>query len=279
MQHSHPLDDLEILKSKVISRPDDVEAICELADAYADQNRWSEAIGQYQIAIRLDAVNSDLHNDLGIAYEEVGRLEDAESAYRQAIALNPKNSMPHYNLGTLYEKQQRISKAVQAYRDCLQHSTDSNERSEVRKKIVGLTSETSTGQSRLAYRLAAGVMFLTIGISVMSGLIAGLSFIILFSGGVDFVLAVGLFQFRPGARGFTLFRATLGAIAVSLLAFTGNDPSAALVTSINVGGYCGAVILLLTGQSKTWRLILALGIFVVFYLGILAVTLLKAFYK
>lgn len=262
-----------VLKSQAAPHPDSVEAARDLADTYADQNRWDEAIEQYQIAVKLDSASSDLYNSLGIAYEEVGRLEEAERAYQQAIALNAKDSMPYYNLAIMYEKQQRIPEAVQAYRKCLQYSTDPSEHSEVKKKVIDLTSETSTGQSRLAYRLAAGVLFLGIFINIVSVVIGG-GVSAIASSVIDLVLAFGLLQFRPGARKFTLFRAGAGAILIPFLAFVGNDVMTAIVMSVIQWGYCGALILLLTGQSKTWRLILGLGIFVVFTLGVFAVLLL-----
>jgi tetratricopeptide (TPR) repeat protein len=133
MQQDSQPDEL-VLKNQAAPYPDSVEAVRELADTYADQNRWDEAIGQYQIAIKLDSASSDLYNSLGIAYEEVGRLEEAERAYQQAIALNTKDSMPYYNLAIMYEKQQRIPEAVQTYGLCLQHSIDHSKRSEVKKR-------------------------------------------------------------------------------------------------------------------------------------------------
>jgi hypothetical protein len=42
-------------------------------------------------------------------------------------------------------------------------------------------------------------------------------------------------------------------------------------------GFCGALILLLTGQSKTWRLVLAMASFVIFTLGLCGVMVLLAF--
>ena len=274
-QNNQP-DELSTLESKVASQSDSIEAIRELADAYADQDRWNDAIEKYQVAIGLDSINSDLHNSLGIACEEVGRLEEAERAYQQAIALNAKDPMPYYNLGIMYEKQQRIPEAVQAYKNCLQYSADPSERSEVKKKIIGLTSETSTGQSRLAYRLAAVVLCLGILLNIISIPMGGGATIIV-SSAIDLILAIGLLRLKAGARNFVFFRAFVGAIVIPLFTFfiyTNGDLIATLLSSLIQWGYCGALILLLTGQSKTWRLILAAGIFVVFTLGISALFLL-----
>jgi hypothetical protein len=120
------------------------------------------------------------------------------------------------------------------------------------------------------YRLAAGTMFIVISIIVF--LIMGDSASTISA--IDLLLAFGLLQFRPGARNWMLFRAGVGAIVIPLWAFASNEITTAIVMSVIQWGYCGALILLLTGQSKTWRLILGVGIFVVFTLGVFAVLLL-----
>jgi len=146
-----------------------------------------------------------------------------------------------------------------------------------------LADETDTGQSRLAYRLAAAVLFLVALINVVDGAVAwalgveaelGLCTVlpILIDGG----LAVGLLQLRKGARTWVLIRAGLGATLWPILLFLGNDPITAIIMSVMQWGFCGALLLLLTGETKTWRLALAAAIFVVFTLGLFGVLMLFA---
>ena len=261
------------LAEKVTSSPDNVELICDLADAYADQGRWGDAIEAYKAAIALDSTNADLQNSLGTVYEEVGKLMEAEQAYQKAIALSPEDSMAYYNSGAMYEEQRRMTEAIQAYEECLRYSTDPNERSEVKKRLTSLTSETSTGQNRLAYRLAAVALFVGVIVNIMDGLLGsnlGLKIIPIV---IDTILVIGLIQLRPGARTYTLFRAAAGAILWPILMFAQNDLTTAIVSSIMQWSYCGSLILLLTGESKTWRLALAVGIYVVLFLGIYGVLL------
>jgi hypothetical protein len=91
---------------------------------------------------------------------------------------------------------------------------------------------------------------------------------------IDFILAIGLIQLRAGARDFTLFRTGVGAILWPIMLFAKGDLTTAIVASVIQWGYCGSIMLLLTGRTKTWRLALAVGIFVVFVLGIYSVLLL-----
>lgn len=260
------------LGEKVAAHPDNVKDIHDLADAYADQGCWSDAIKTYEAAIGLDPTDAVLHNSLGTVNEEAGKFFEAERAYQQAIVLSPKDSMAYYNLGTMYEEQRRTKEAVQAYEKCLKYSTDPGERSEVKQRLIGITSQTSTGQSRLAYRLAAVALFLGVIINVINAIMGGSPMIIAVV--IDFILAIGLIQLRTGARNFTLFRAVIGAILWPILLFAESDLTTGIVTSIIQWGYCGSIILLLTGRTKTWRLALAAGIFGVFVLGIYSILLL-----
>ncbi len=135
--------------------------------------------------------------------------------------------------------------------------------------------ETRTGQSRLAYRLAAALLVVGVTFQIVDALLTpntpgGLNISIV----IDFGLAIGLLQLRAGARTWVLVRAVLGAILWPVLFFHGNDLPSAVFMTVAQWGYCGAVILLLTGKSTTWRLVLAVAVFAVFYLGLIALWLL-----
>ncbi len=146
-----------------------------------------------------------------------------------------------------------------------------------------LANETDTGQSRLAYRLAAAVLFLVVLVNVVDGLVAwamdieaelGLCTVLPIL--IDVGLGIGLIQLRKGARTWVLIRAGIGATLWPILLFLSNDPITAVIMSAMQWGFCGALLLLLTGQSKTWRLALAVAIFVVFTLGLFSFLMLFA---
>jgi len=164
------------------------------------------------------------------------------------------------------ELRQRQEQAVQMYEKRAEHSA-------AQKEPTHLTPKTSSGQSPLAYRLAAAVLFFGVVINIVDMIVGGsaetVATLI-----IDFGLAVGLIRLKAGARNFTLFRAVLGAILWPILMFVGNDVFTAIIMSLMQWGYCGALILLLTGRSKTWRLVLAIAIFVVFVLSISGLVLL-----
>ena len=135
-------------------------------------------------------------------------------------------------------------------------------RPEVPTDTGELEGETPTGQSRLAYRLAAVLLLVSLLIFIVEMLLEpDLSQII--SKVIDLGLAIGLLQFRRGARSWTLVRAVFSAILWPILAFAGNEPVVAAMMAVMQLGFSGSLILLLTGQSRTWRLVLAMGIYAV----------------
>ena len=128
---------------------------------------------------------------------------------------------------------------------------------------------TETGQTHLAYRIAAGVLFAGVLLNLASlavqfalGIFPDIPAIV--SAVIDLVLGIGLLQLRGGARQWVLIRAVLGAFLVPICGFVEGDILVGVVTLVIQWGYCGALILLLTGKSEMWRLVLAVGVYVVF---------------
>jgi tetratricopeptide (TPR) repeat protein len=152
------LDELAALEQIAASRSDSVEDIQNLADAYAELGRWEDASRAYRAAIRLEPEDANLYNSLATVYAELGDAGEAERAYQKAIELRPDDSMPYYNLGLLYEEQQRTEEAFQAYAKCLQYSSDLDERSAVRDRLVQMQPERQLEVFVANWRLAlAGV--------------------------------------------------------------------------------------------------------------------------
>ena len=249
------------------------EDIVEQARRYADEELWDEAIKAYQKVLEENPTDADIYNDLGIAFDEAGKLTEAEQAYQKATELDPQFSAAFYNLGLMYEEQSRFPEAVEAYQKCIKCSKNPTECSAAREKLIALTSDTPTGQSSLAYRIAAGLLILGVLMNIVGLLVEGttLSTPIVISGLVDFILVIGLFRLRTWARNLTYARAFLGAIVVPiwyfLVVFRANILLTLLVGVVQ-WAYCGSLILLLTGQSKVWRLIVAIAIFFVFVFGL-----------
>ena len=141
-----------------------------------------------------------------------------------------------------------------------------------RPKEVSQVPETESGQSFLAYRLAAVVLFvnaLLISVDVLLGIVEygapNVSRIVTMI--IDVALGVGLLQFRSGARSWVLFRVVLGTVLFFVIAFISSDLMTAVISTVVQLSFCGSLVLLLTGESKAWRLIVAGGLYVVLVLA------------
>ena len=95
--------ELAIWTDTVAKSPGNTRAHNNLGDVLLNlPGRLSDAVAQYQEALRLDADNVYAHNNLGNALANLpGRLNDAVAQYQEALRLDPKNASAHNNLGSV----------------------------------------------------------------------------------------------------------------------------------------------------------------------------------
>jgi tetratricopeptide (TPR) repeat protein len=95
--------------------------------------RVSEAIPEFEAAVRLKPDGADLHDNLGLALASMpGRLPDAIAEYRAALRIDPHFQVAHLNLGLalmsmpgrLQDAIAEYRKAIAAYQTALQNEPD-----------------------------------------------------------------------------------------------------------------------------------------------------------
>jgi len=72
-----------------------------LAEANADAERHTDAIAEYQAAIKLAPNEPRLHEELGTEYRNAGKMQEAEEAFRKELEIDPNNVVAQYKLGVL----------------------------------------------------------------------------------------------------------------------------------------------------------------------------------
>jgi tetratricopeptide (TPR) repeat protein len=84
---------------------------------YADQQRWNEAIGQYQEAIRLEPKFSGAYWKLAGVFQQVGQASKATECWYRALQLEPDwaAAPEHMRLGKTLVKQGKLSQAERCY--------------------------------------------------------------------------------------------------------------------------------------------------------------------
>lgn len=91
-----------------------------LGGALLAQGRGTEAMQQYQTALRLNAADTVAHNGMGVLLMQRQDFAAAERHLREALRLNPNDAFAHGNLGVLLAQQGALDEAISH----LQHSVN-----------------------------------------------------------------------------------------------------------------------------------------------------------
>lgn len=75
-----------------------------LAMAYAEEGRNSDAITSYKKALQINNTYPQIHFNLGNSYISEGKYDEAEKEYRETIKLSPEFINAYVNLGRLYKQ-------------------------------------------------------------------------------------------------------------------------------------------------------------------------------
>jgi tetratricopeptide (TPR) repeat protein len=105
-------------------KPDYAEAHNNLGSALADAGRTSEAIAQYEEALRLKPDLVEAHNNLGTALADAGRTSEAIAQYEEALRLKPDSAEAHYNMGINLVNMDRTSEAIAQFEEALRLKPD-----------------------------------------------------------------------------------------------------------------------------------------------------------
>ncbi|MGD1020934.1 MAG: tetratricopeptide repeat protein [Verrucomicrobiia bacterium] len=91
-----------------------------LGSVFLKEGEASEAIGQFEQAVRIKPDYAEGHNNLGVALVRLGRIQEAVVQYEQALRIKPADAKAHYNLGVALAQTGRIEEAIIHYGKSLQ---------------------------------------------------------------------------------------------------------------------------------------------------------------
>jgi superkiller protein 3 len=92
--------------------PDSFQLHALMGEVYADQERYSEAIEEYQAALLKRPEAAGMHFVIGVAYWAQRQMEPAEKAFKDAYKENPNDAMTNLYLGDIAVQHQRFSDAL-----------------------------------------------------------------------------------------------------------------------------------------------------------------------
>lgn len=82
-----------------------------LAQANAEADRHTDAIAEYEAAIKLAPTQPGLHEELGSEYRNVNKIAEAEQAFQKELEIDPHNVLARYKLGAIAVEQGEGAKA------------------------------------------------------------------------------------------------------------------------------------------------------------------------
>jgi alginate O-acetyltransferase complex protein AlgJ len=83
-----------------------------LGSSFAKQDKWKEAINEFQEAVRLRPNYIVGYKNIAGLFQAVGRFDDAIDAYHQVLILDPYDPLTHYHLGVIYQSQEKDKEAL-----------------------------------------------------------------------------------------------------------------------------------------------------------------------
>jgi tetratricopeptide (TPR) repeat protein len=88
-----------------------------LAEAYAQGQKYDEAVATYQKVLEMNPDGAGIHNNLGSVYAHMGKIDLAKAEFQKAAELDPKGAGRYYfNLGVVLYNGGKMDEASGAFK-------------------------------------------------------------------------------------------------------------------------------------------------------------------
>jgi tetratricopeptide (TPR) repeat protein len=106
---------------KIVQRdPTNFEAQFNMALAYLNWGRSSNAVTEFQNALKINGQCSECWSNIAVGYQNLGESQKALDALSYSVKTNPTNIPARMNLATMYAKYDRIDDAIGMYKQVIQ---------------------------------------------------------------------------------------------------------------------------------------------------------------
>src|SRR5467141_1635072 len=95
-----------------------------LAQANAEADRHTDAVAEYQAAIKLAPTQPGLHEELGAEYRSLGKVQEAEESFLRELEMAPHSVLAKYELGVLAVEQSDGAKGKVLIESALKEKPD-----------------------------------------------------------------------------------------------------------------------------------------------------------
>ena len=126
----------------------------DLANALLGKGQTTEAVAQYQEALRIDPDLVEVHFNLGNALRRAGKFEEAIWQYQQALKFEPEIAEVHYNLANTLRRVGKVQEAIGQYDQALRIKPDFVEAQNNLAWVLAILPPVEGGDPRRAVTLA-----------------------------------------------------------------------------------------------------------------------------
>jgi tetratricopeptide (TPR) repeat protein len=116
--------DLSIWSDTVAKRPENARAHNNLGESLSTVGRKTEAVRQYQEAVRLKPTDPDYHYNLATALSDTGQVQESLGQFEETLRLVPDYAAAHLNYGLALMKAGQTPKAIEQYNEALRINPD-----------------------------------------------------------------------------------------------------------------------------------------------------------
>ena len=100
------------------------EAHNSLGSELFQAGKVSEAVGQYEEALRIEPDYAEAHNRLGVALGRLGKVREAIGHFEEALRIRPDNAEVHDNLGATLGQAGNAQEAIEQFNEALRLKPD-----------------------------------------------------------------------------------------------------------------------------------------------------------
>ena len=108
-----------LFRHAIAATGDNYSAHCSLGNALLTAGRPDEALGEFQMAVKLKPDSSENHCNLGVVLADLNRMDEALAEFQTAVKLNPGNGLAHQNLGMALEQKNLLEPATREYEEAI----------------------------------------------------------------------------------------------------------------------------------------------------------------
>jgi Flp pilus assembly protein TadD len=95
-----------------------------MGNAFVADGKYSEAIANYQVAVRIRPDYYDAHHNLGCVLATIGNTNEALNEFNEALRIDGNSAETHFTLGSLLRQMGRRDEAIAHLAEALRLKPD-----------------------------------------------------------------------------------------------------------------------------------------------------------